>query len=127
MFVVYIVYTTLSIKTQESISTNQLNSKLLVTDHHYHCNINSTTNDERPTSGAASTLDPLPLKADRDQLPGGGQGHVGQVGRGQAQWGSCFCFRMQVDVDGGSKYYDKKVFFIFSYSLIAAGQHAQFL
>ena len=43
MFVVYIVYTTLSIKTQESISTNQLNSKLLVTDHHYHCNINSTT------------------------------------------------------------------------------------
>ena len=82
--------------------------------------------DERPTSGAASTLDPLPLKADRDQLPGGGQGHVGQAGGGQAQWGSCFCFRMQVDVDGSNKNYDEKVI-TFSHSLIAAGQHVQFL
>ena len=39
---VYIVDTALSIKTQETISTNQPNSKLSL-DHHYHCINNSNT------------------------------------------------------------------------------------
>ena len=42
MFVVYIAYTNLSVKKQETISTNQPNSKLSL-DHHYHCIINSST------------------------------------------------------------------------------------